>query len=58
MVIGNEEHIVEIKSERIIELMNKTDKISKNNGRLGNLVKKIRKPIKPRRKRFETKLIA
>lgn len=46
MVIGNEEHIVEIKSERIIELMNKTDKISKNNGRLGNLVKKIRKPIK------------
>jgi primosomal protein N' len=51
-----EEKVFEM-NPKYISVFLKSDKKSKKKGKLATLVKKISKPIKPRKKRFETALI-
>ena len=44
--------------EEFLKMFKKSDKKTKKNGTLSDFMKKIRKPRKPRRKKFETKLIS
>ncbi len=56
--IEDEEKVFKVSSEHILSLISKSEKFTKRKGKIGNLLKKIRKPVKARKKRFEVKLIS
>ena len=54
-----DEEVVEIKNKTILSLFRANEHSKKKGGKkFGALLKKIRKPIKKRQKKFEVKLIA
>ena len=57
-IIEEEEKVFEVNSEHILSLITKSEKVTKKKGTIGNILKKIRKPVKPRKRRFEVKLVA